>query len=150
MGQAGSCKYKHVPNPRKDMAKVALAGPVANFITAFVLQVITLLILTRFNLSSGLLKNLPSILNAAVFLNIGLGIFNLIPIPPLDGSRILSAYLPYRYMHVWYHFERFGFIYLLAALYLGVVNVIIGPIMNWYYKIITTVAVHISMFFFRI
>lgn len=71
-------------NPRKDIALVALAGPVSNFITAFIcfaiLQYIDFM-------------GLAMLLSAIMYLNLGLGIFNLIPLYPLDGSKIIFAFL---------------------------------------------------------
>ena len=69
------------------MAKIALAGPVANLVTAFILEVITILLFT-FARFSGAWSYIPTVLDVAAWINAGLAIFNLIPIPPLDGSDV--------------------------------------------------------------
>lgn len=79
--------FHNLHNPKKDMIWVGLAGPVANFITA----AITFLILLSGIIShSGVFGFLATVM----LINLVLGIFNLIPIPPLDGSRILMGLLP--------------------------------------------------------
>jgi len=65
-----------------------------------------------------------------IFCNIGLGVFNLIPIPPLDGSKIFLSLLPKRIYYEIMRYERFGFIVLIAALYLGVLSPILDFLTN--------------------
>ncbi len=84
-------------NPRRDMALVALAGPVSNLLMAMVVlllfRVLKLLPVT----SGAALMIGATLVNIVVPINIGLAVFNLLPIPPLDGSRIFSAFLPSRW-----------------------------------------------------
>ncbi len=84
-------------NPRRDMALVALAGPVSNLLMASVVlllfRVLKLLPVT----SGAVLMIGATLVNIVVPINIGLAVFNLLPIPPLDGSRIFSAFLPSRW-----------------------------------------------------
>lgn len=88
----------------KGEALVALAGPVMNFILAFILMIIFYVILifvpgtgilASFN-AINIMNIIITIIYYAIIINIGLGVFNLIPIPPLDGSKIFLRFLPYR------------------------------------------------------
>lgn len=106
------------------MVIASLAGPVSNLILAFV----ALLLLNIMNLFSynaiGVLASAVSVLNAVfislIYMNVGLAVFNLLPIPPLDGSKILSAVLPGRIYFKIMQYERYGFIILLLILNLPV------------------------------
>ncbi|MFH1459605.1 MAG: site-2 protease family protein [Candidatus Omnitrophota bacterium] len=86
--------FYNLDNPKKNMIWVALAGPAANFITAGVIY---------FFLKLGILTNplLMSFLINVFLINIVLGLFNLIPIPPLDGSRILMGILPLKLARIY-------------------------------------------------
>lgn len=86
--------FKH---PKRDMALVALAGPAANLIAALVGSLILNALLTFVPYSAGVLYSSVCIfLSYYISVNIGLAVFNLIPLPPLDGSKILGAFLPER------------------------------------------------------
>lgn len=99
----------HFRDPIKHMALVGLAGPMANFATAFVLARLFYLPLPDI---FGLL------LAVTVQLNVILGIFNLLPIPPLDGSKIIPYFLPKTMQQPWYRFEQYGFIILLLLIFM--------------------------------
>jgi len=94
------------PNNLRDRkygeAKVALAGPLANFILAFILAM-----LWRFVGQNDL--NFAALLQIAIYINLLLMIFNLVPIPPLDGSKILATFLPFRLKMQYLSLERYGF-----------------------------------------
>ncbi|MPN10764.1 hypothetical protein SDC9_158061 [bioreactor metagenome] len=66
----------------------------------------------------------------------GLAAFNLLPIPPLDGSRVLYVMLPYKYLHVYYTLEKYGMFVIVALMILGVIPVLMSPIMNLILSII--------------
>ncbi|RKY34788.1 MAG: site-2 protease family protein [Candidatus Omnitrophota bacterium] len=98
-------------NPKRDMIWVGIAGPVANFITAlFFFLVLKLQLITSIGFFNFCVK--------VVLINLVLGLFNLIPIPPLDGSRILTGLLPLKLAKQYMRFERYGIIVLLILLYL--------------------------------
>jgi Zn-dependent protease len=114
--------YWGLKNPKKDIVWVGLAGPAANFLLALIV--------------SGLinLKIMPEILTVILSMvaayNLLLGIFNLIPIPPLDGSRVLMGLLPYRLSEKYVMLEPYGFIILFAMMFLGLTDLVIIPVLN--------------------
>jgi len=114
--------YWGLKNPKKDIVWVGLACPAANFLLALIV--------------SGLinLKIMPEILTVILSMvaayNLLLGIFNLIPIPPLDGSRVLMGLLPYRLSEKYVMLEPYGFIILFAMMFLGLTDLVIIPVLN--------------------
>ncbi len=117
---------RNFKKPKKDFALVALAGPVSNLVMAFISAFIYLLLNSIFggvNFKSEFIYNLAS--NTLLFIyifhavNVGLAIFNLIPVPPLDGSRLLNVILPPRlYFRIMQH-ERKIYWFLVGWLILG-------------------------------
>ncbi len=119
-------------NPRRGMLLVSLAGPAANIITAF-LGALIFAILTKGHLSTNWLDQ---ILILSIMYNVVLAVFNLIPFPPLDGSKILTSLLPGRWA---YDFERitpYSPIILMALIYFGVIGILISPFIDGLYLII--------------
>jgi len=108
------------------MVLTSLAGPLSNFVLAFLAQVgIVLLLHLRFT-HEGFGFSLATvcliICQYLVAINLGLGLFNLIPIPPLDGSKILNAVLPARWYFKIMEWERYGFIFLIILINLPFFN----------------------------
>jgi len=108
-------------------AKVALAGPLTNLMIAVVFG----LILRIFPFFSLTFTGLISII---VYINLILMIFNLIPIPPLDGSKILAVFLSPAVRNRYLHLERTGFI--LIILFIMIAGSLILPIVNWLFRLI--------------
>jgi len=101
-------------NPRRDIGLVGIAGPGSNFLIALLLGMIV-----RFFGQEGFLVNLSTFLSLIVLVNIWLALFNLIPLPPLDGSKILMGLSPFSWQRSLVNLERMGFFTLLIALFLA-------------------------------
>ncbi len=113
-------------------AIVALAGPVTNIIIAIILTIILFAISTfasAFVLSqAGILVILA--LQMAISVNIGLGIFNLVPLPPLDGSKILLHFLPYNAKEWFINNKQIFYIIFIVMWFTNLISYIIAPIIN--------------------
>lgn len=111
-------------NPRRDDIFVSLAGPAANFITAF----LALVVLVAF-LQSGaeLSLGVRSVLTLIIIYNINFGIFNLIPLPPLDGSHVLMQILPRELAYKLAGIERYSFLILIVLMMTPVLGGILVP-----------------------
>lgn len=116
---------RNFKNPRQDMAIVALAGPVSNLLMAVGWALIARLGVTIGAQTEAV--SLPLIYSgvAGISINLVLAMLNLLPIPPLDGSRIMTGILPSYWAWQYNRLERFGFIILLVLLYTRVLNFIL-------------------------
>ncbi|HON86947.1 MAG: site-2 protease family protein [Firmicutes bacterium] len=135
-------------NPRRDMAKISLAGPVANLITALVLEILTVILLI-FVSFPGALRYIPTVLEVGAWINAGLGFFNLIPVPPLDGSNILDVYISNSARDAWNWIQRYGFVILVVLMVLGVVSAVMQPLVTGYMGFAQRMAIAISRIFIR-
>ncbi len=112
--------YKH---PRRGMAMVGAAGPLANYVMAFISVTVIVIITKVFDYTvPTTLAPVVRFFSILASINIGLGTFNMIPIPPLDGSKVFGAFLPenlyYRFMQI----SMAGFLIIIALLYLGILT----------------------------
>jgi len=106
------------------MGITALAGPLSNMVMAFIMTVFYCLFFKLLvNNPGDMYFNLCIFFRYAAVINISLAIFNLIPIPPLDGSRIMSAVLPDKYYYKLMQYERYIMIALFVLIYIGVLDV---------------------------
>ncbi|MFP5392767.1 MAG: site-2 protease family protein [Gammaproteobacteria bacterium] len=112
-------------NPKRDMAWVALAGPMANFIMALLWLVFGLLIR-----AAGVGEIFPHrVAYAGVLVNLLMFAFNLLPIPPLDGGRVLTSMLPNRLAYKFAQIEPYGFFIVMGLIFLKLLNFWVAPVM---------------------
>jgi Zn-dependent protease len=115
---------------------VAAAGPIANFLAAFAALVLFLALKP-----SGLLPEAASRALSYIYtFNLVLGIFNLIPLPPLDGGHFLPYLLPSRLAGALRGFERYGMLILLLLVFTGIVQRILGPAFVWASQVMISLA----------
>lgn len=118
-------------NPKRDMAITAAAGPISNLIAALVMLVITnLLNLVLLNTSLSWAVYITVFFYYIADINVSLAVFNLIPIPPLDGSRLLFAVLPNRQYYKLMRYERYIFYGLLVLIWFGVLDIPLNFLTN--------------------
>ncbi len=123
---------RNLKNYRRDDAIISLAGPIMNLLTAFLFLGIYFLVLFTFGITNEIVLN---ILNYIISINLGLGIFNLIPIPPLDGSKVLFAVLPDRAYDWLMRNERYGMLLLFALVFFDVGSNALSKTIQWVFDL---------------
>lgn len=126
---------------QKDLANVmvSIAGILANLLIATIAFIVikVLLVTGLFNsIPDGLQEPVVLLLDRMLSMNISLAVFNLLPFPPLDGSKVLETFLPPSMQPILETLEQYGFLILMVLMYLGVFSAIINPIMNFVYSLI--------------
>lgn len=116
---------RNFKNPKWGMALTALAGPAANMLLAYVGMVVWKLMYYWAPVNDATIY-IAMFLQYLVLMNVSLAVFNLIPVPPLDGSRILLVALPQRIYFQIMRYERVIFVILLAAVWAGVLDGVLG------------------------
>ncbi len=109
--------------PKVGMAITAFAGPISNIVMAFIALFLLNAQMFIFGMGSAVSMYIYFFLFYIAQINISLAVFNLIPIPPLDGSRLLAAFLPNKQYYKLMRYERYLFYVVLALIWLGVLDV---------------------------
>ena len=114
---------RNFKNPKKGMVLTALAGPASNFIMAFLSMIVyKVLAFLSFAKDSSTLDMLATVFVYITLINISLAVFNFLPIPPLDGSKIFNAILPDKWYFTIMRYENFIFIALIVLVYSGLLD----------------------------
>jgi len=128
--------WQNLKHPRRDMALVALAGPFSNLLMAvFWAGLLHIIIninpqLTSFGVGIALMCQI------GVTINLILMVLNILPCPPLDGSRVLASFLPPRIAYQYNRIEPYGFFILLLLLVTGILGKILEPMVDFFYKLL--------------
>lgn len=137
-------QYTRKMSMEKGEAIVSVAGPVMNFILAMVLAIVMFGIAKATNAavvmtnsayyisaSNITIEVVIKMLLYAVTINIGLGVFNLIPLPPLDGSKVIMPFLPYNAKQWFRNNEQIFYILFVVIWITGITSIIVSPVITW-------------------
>ena len=121
-------------DPKKGMAITALAGPLMNFLIAIVFLFLYGLLFKPLVSGGAIAMSILQMLENTAFLSLALGIFNLIPVSPLDGSKIFFAFLPDDIYEKLMRVERYGMIILIVLALTGATSGILSTVTGWVYE----------------
>jgi Zn-dependent protease len=133
----------NLKNPRRDMIWISLAGPVTNLAAALVLGTLVRIIVATGTDLGGLMTPVMLLLVFGVVIDVALAIFNVIPIPPLDGSKVLAGLLPVRWAYQYLKYERYGPIVLIGLILIGqltgvsILGLLITPALGFFVTLFT-------------
>ncbi|MDO8281009.1 MAG: site-2 protease family protein [Thermodesulfovibrionia bacterium] len=128
-------------DPKRDMALSAAAGPLSNILLAVLsMIIIKFIVFPLYALLGGagtaFFKPLSMMLQASVIFNVVLAVFNMIPVPPLDGGRVLVGLLPHKQAMAYSRIEPFGFLILILLISTGMTRFFVEPIVNLFLSIL--------------
>lgn len=119
-------EYGNLRNPKRDMAWVALAGPAANLVMALMWMALAVLLTAWQGIDEYFLR----MAQAGIITNLVIFAFNLFPVPPLDGGRIMFSLLPHRLAWRYAQLEPYGFFIVMGLAFLKVLNYWMVPVMT--------------------
>jgi Zn-dependent protease len=118
-------EFRNLRNPKRDMAWVALAGPAANLVMAL-LWMIGVILMSSFQAPDDFFMRMAQ---AGILTNLVIFAFNLFPVPPLDGGRIMTSLLPAPYAYKYAQLEAYGFFIVMGLAMLGFLKYWMAPVM---------------------
>jgi Zn-dependent protease len=130
--------YENLRNPKRDMIWVAMAGPITNLLLAFVSAMLLRGLVAIANPAAAagsqvsmVIEPLVLMLAFSVYINLLLAIFNMIPLPPLDGGRVLTGLLPYRQASVLARIEPYGMLIIIVLVFFtNIFSYVISPLLK--------------------
>ena len=134
---------RYFSDPKRQMLWVALAGPVANMILAFFSGILIIGFASSNFMFSSNTAIIGNMLVYSLQINLALAVFNMLPIPPLDGSKILRGLLPYEYEHIAVQMEQYGPWVLMSIILFGMMTgvslflIFIGPFVKFFSSLFT-------------
>jgi Zn-dependent protease len=133
-------------NPVRDDILTAVAGPVSNFLTALISVIALAFILhgstsgiDRLFRGADVSAPLAKLFEAAILINVVLGVFNLIPLPPLDGSHVIRHFLSYNALRVYDRIGYFGLVivmFVLPMIGFPIISILISPVLQFFYALL--------------
>lgn len=122
-------------NPAKDMMWVAIAGPISNlFLAAISAGILRMILMSNILFDPSfyfIMKPIYKMLQASIYINVGLAVFNFIPIPPLDGSKVLMGLLSWEQAAVFARIEPYGFLILTFLIITDVIHIFLSPVVGF-------------------
>ena len=131
-------EWRNLRQPRRDMAIVAAAGPAAN-LAMLILWMVFLMFLNAGGGTTAFTYLMQEMAIVGIKINVVIMVLNLFPLPPLDGSRIVAAFLSPAWAVRYAKLEPWGFIILLGLLFSGILGALLWPIMNLVLSIVSTI-----------
>lgn len=128
--------FENLRSPRRDMALVALAGPVANALMAVLWLGVLLAVVRLGPEASPVGMGVLHMAGIGILINTVLMVLNLLPVPPLDGSRIVSALLPPRMSAAYDRLEPYGLVILLGLILTGLISPIMRPLVEGFFQLL--------------
>jgi Zn-dependent protease len=123
-------------NPRRDMIWVAIAGPGANIIMAICWALVFKIASPAFGEPTGAQMVLATMAQVGIMINFLLAAFNILPIPPLDGSRVLMSFLSPELARPYAQLERYGMLIIVGLMMSGLLWKVLNPMLDWLYRML--------------